>query len=336
MQLLYAAVLLALAGGCSRASATKRADKLETLVIRYEGVAGTVTAAEIAADLGYLAPLELKYVGNNATGGPHSIQAVVTGDIDVGGSFNGPIIKLTAAKAPLKAVIASYGTDERNFLGYYVLADSPIRNARDLIGKKVAVNTLGAHAEFALREYLARGGLTPEEAKQVSMVALPSINGELALREKQVEVACFSTIFRDKALERGGIRMLFSDYEMFGTFTAGSTVMSTRFLQANPNTARKYVDGVGKAFDWLRATPREQVIARMKSIIKKRQRNEDTSVVRHWIGSTIATKRGRLRDEDYQRWIDWLVRDGELTPGQVKPSDVYSNELQPAQVGSLR
>ena len=39
--------------------------------------------------------------------------------------------------------------------------DSPIKTARDLIGKKIAVNTLGAHLEFMLREYLARNGLTP-------------------------------------------------------------------------------------------------------------------------------------------------------------------------------
>ena len=316
--------------GCSRAAATKRGDGYETLQLKYEGVAGTVTPIEIAEDLGYLAPLTLKYVGNNTTGGPHSIQAVVTGDIDFGGSFNGPIIKLVAAKAPLKAVVASYGSDEQNFLGYYVLEGSSIKSARDLIGKKVAVNTLGAHAEFALREYLARGGLTPAEIKQVSMVALPSVNGELSLREKQVEVACLGTIFRNKALERGGIRMLFSDHQIFGTFTAGSTVMSTRFLAKNPNTARKFVDGVGKAFDWLRSTERAEVVARMEAIIKKRGRNEDARAVRYWTGSTVATPRGVLRDEDFERWIAWLVRDGELTPGQIKPGDVYHNDLQPA------
>jgi ABC-type nitrate/sulfonate/bicarbonate transport system substrate-binding protein len=158
---------------------------------------------------------------------------------------------------------------------------------------------------------------------------LPSVNGELSLREHQVEVACLGTIFRNKALERGGIRMLFSDQQIFGTFTAGSTVMSTRFLAQNPNTARKFVDGVGKAFDWLRKTPRAEVVARMESIIKKRKRNEDASAVRYWTGSTVATPRGLLRDEDFERWIAWLVRDHELTPGQVALKDIYTNDLQP-------
>lgn len=66
------------------------------------------------------------------------------------------------------------------------------------------------------------------------MVPLPLPNGELALRNHQVEVAHMSLIFREKALARGGIRMVFSDYELWGAFNAGSYVMSTRFLAESP------------------------------------------------------------------------------------------------------
>lgn len=31
----------------------------------------------------------------------------------------------------------------------------------------------------------------------------------------------------------------------------------------------------------------------------------------------------------YQLWIDWLVKDGQLRPGQLVPSQVYTNELNP-------
>src|SRR3954463_5868272 len=57
---------------------------LENTEIRYQGWAGQVTLTELAEDLGYLAPLKLKWVGNT-TSGPQDIQTVVTGDIDVGG-----------------------------------------------------------------------------------------------------------------------------------------------------------------------------------------------------------------------------------------------------------
>lgn len=323
-----AVVALPASIGCSKPS-SKAAAGAETLVIRYEGSPGNVALSELAEDLGYLAPVRLEFLGNNMTGGPHSIQAVLTGDLDVGGSFNGAIVKLVAAGAPLTSVISSYGTDEKSFQGFYTLAERPVRSAREFIGKKVAINTLGAHAEFALREYLARGGLSTAEAAQVTMVALPASNGEQALRSGQVDVVCLSTIFRDKALERGGLSLVFSDHQLFGSFNAGSTVMSQRFIAENPNTVRKYVEGVGKAIEWARSQPREQVVARLSQIIERRGRNEDDTIVRYWTSTTVPTPRGVLRDEDFSMWIDWLVRDKQLAAGQVAPTDIYTNQFQP-------
>ena len=77
---------------------------LEKAEIRYQGWAGQVTFVELADDLGYLAPLKLKWVGNTISG-PQDIQTVVTGDVDIGGAFYGAIIKLIVAKAPIKAVV---------------------------------------------------------------------------------------------------------------------------------------------------------------------------------------------------------------------------------------
>jgi ABC-type nitrate/sulfonate/bicarbonate transport system substrate-binding protein len=202
----------------------------EQTEIRYQGWAGQMTFVELADDLGYLAPLKLKWVGNTISG-PQDIQTVVTGDIDIGGAFYGAIIKLIAAKAPIKAVVGYYGSDANTFNGYYVKEDSPITAARDLIGKKVAVNTLGAHLEFVLREYLARNGLSPAEAKQVTLVAIPPVTGEQALRQGQVEVTTLSGILRDKALERGGLRRLFADTDLFGNFTGGSYVLREKIHQ---------------------------------------------------------------------------------------------------------
>ncbi len=61
---------------------------------------------ELAEDLGYLAPIRLHFVGSTVSG-PQSVQAVVTGDTDFGGAFNGAIIKLVAAKAPIAVAEAT-------------------------------------------------------------------------------------------------------------------------------------------------------------------------------------------------------------------------------------
>src|SRR3954471_24204327 len=188
---------------CGSSGASASGSQVKEL--RYQGSVGTVTLPELAADLGYLGDVTLKWIGNTISG-PQDIQAATTGDVDFGGAFNGAIVKLAASKAPIKAVIAYYGADKDTFNGFYVLDGSPIRTARDLIGKKIGVNTLGAHAEAITKTYLARNGLSDEEIKQVELVVVPPVNTEQSLRQGQIDVASLSGILRDKAVARGGIR----------------------------------------------------------------------------------------------------------------------------------
>lgn len=297
---------------------------LDKTEIRYQGWAGQVTFIELADDLGYLAPLKLKWVGNTISG-PQDIQTVVTGDIDIGGAFYGAILKLIAAKAPIKAVVGYYGSDANTYNGYFVKDDSPIKTARDLIGKKVAVNTLGAHLEFVLREYLARNGLSASEAKQVTLVAIPPVSGEQALRQGQVEVSTLSGVLRDKALERGGIHSLFNDTDLFGNFTGGSYVLRDKFIKDNPEASRKLIEGISRAIAWAQATPPEEVRARFERIISERKRNEDATPIRYWKSTGVASKGGVVSDAEIHLWIDWLEKDGLFKPGQVKASDTYTN-----------
>ncbi|MEY4510298.1 MAG: putative aliphatic sulfonates-binding protein precursor [Pseudomonadota bacterium] len=191
------------------------------------------------------------------------------------------------------------------------------------------MNTLGAHHEFVLREYLRRAGLSKSEVDRVALVALPPVNTEQALRAGQVDVAVLGGIHRDKALERGGVRLVFSDYELFGAMTSASYVISERLSRTHPKTVEKFVAATARAIEWTRATPRDQVVARMESIIHKRGRAEDASLVRYFRAVSSETRGGLLTDAQFQRWIDWLVREGQLVPGQLKPSDVYTNQFNP-------
>jgi ABC-type nitrate/sulfonate/bicarbonate transport system substrate-binding protein len=326
--LLCALLLLACSKGSAPSASKSAGDGPEQTELRYQGFTGQVTYPELAEDLGFLAPIKLNYVGNTISG-PQDIQTVVTGDTDFGGAFNGAVIKLIAAKAPIKAVMGYYGTDENTYAGYYVLEDSPLKSARDLIGKKVAVNTLGAHMEFVLREYLGRGGLTKAEADQVTLLVVPPISAEQALRQKAVDVAVLQGILRDKAKQRGNLKLLFTDYELFGKFTAGSYVFSQKTLRDKPRTVKKFVEATSQAIEWARSHSREEVIARETAIIEKRHRNEDPSALAFWQSTGIAFKGGVIQDSEFQVWLDWLVKSGQLAPGQIALKDLYTNQFNP-------
>jgi ABC-type nitrate/sulfonate/bicarbonate transport system substrate-binding protein len=300
--------------------------------LRYQGSVGQVTLPELAADLGYLGEVKLKWIGNTISG-PQDIQAATTGDVDFGGAFNGAIVKLVAAKAPVRAVVGYYGSNEQAFQGFYVLDGSPIRSARDLIGKKIGVNTLGAHAEAVIKTYLSRNGLTDAEIKQVQLVVVPPVNTEQSLRAGQIDVAQLSGILRDKAIERGGLRTVFTDYELLGTFTGGSYVFRTDFIKRNPDTVRTFVTGVAKAIEWTKSQPREVVIARFADILAKRGRNEDASALKFWRSYGVAGQGGLIADKEFSTWVDWLTREGELNGKHIEVGQLYTNEFNPFRDG---
>jgi len=328
--LLLALSLLAFISGCGSQTTNASLGEYETLELRYQGAANQVSFPELAEDLGYLAPIKLKWVGNTISG-PQDIQAAATGDVDFGGAFNGAIVKLIEAKAPIKAVVGYYGVNKETYYGFYVLDGSPIKSARDLIGKKVGMNTLGAHHESVLKEYLHRNGLTKEEIEQVTLVVVPPVNTEQTLRQKQIDVAVLGGILRDKALARGGIHPLFTDYELFGDFTAGSYVFTEKFIKNNPATVKKFVEATAKAIEWAQTTPREEVIARFEKIIKQRGRNEDTSTLQYWKSTGVAGRGGVINEKEFAVWVDWLVKEGQIPEGKVKPADLYTNEFNPFQ-----
>lgn len=324
-------LLFLLVSASLTASCTKKGEGenvREVTELKYQGWTGRVLFPELAEDLGYLAPLKLKWVGNTISG-PQDIQATATGDIDFGAAFSGAIIKLKSSGCPIKLVISNYGLDAKTNYGYYVLNGSPLRQARDLIGKQIAVNTLGAHQEFVAKEYLARQGLTGDEIKKVSLVVIPPINAEQVLRQKQVEVAVMGDILQDQALERGGVRPLFTDYELFGELSMGGYVLTEKFMKENPGAARKFVEATARAIEWAQTHPREEVIARMEKIVKARGRNEDSSTLKYFKSTGVTVRGGVVTEREISVWIDWLVRDGQLREGQLKPSDVYTNRFNP-------
>lgn len=318
--------------GCKRAQPAPpqgtAGNDYETYELRYQSLPDHVLYPELAEDLGFLAPLRLRSIGTTYSG-PQDVQSTATNDTDFSLAFNGIISKMVASGVPVRSVVGVYNVDDQIWNAYYVLDGSPIKGPRDFIGKKVAMNTLGAHSEFVLREYLTRGGLTEAEIAQVTLLALPPANSEQALRSGKVDAVHFLWAMRDLALERGGIHPVVTDYELFGHFNAASYVMSTRFLREKPKAARKFVEAIAKTIEWGRSTPPQQLQARLHALIAKRKRNEGTALLKHWRPAAKHTTGGVMLDRDFGLWIDWLVKAGTLKPGQVQPSDVYTNDHNP-------
>jgi len=331
--LITAALLVSSLSGCgSKSNAAASANGKEVSELRYQGAANTVTLAELAQDLGYFGTIKLKWVGNTISG-PQDIQSAATDQTDFGGAFTGAVVKLVEAGAPVKAVIDYYGEDAKTFNGVYVKADSSIHSPRDLLGKKIAVNTLGAHYEALIDTYLARNGLSAEEIKQVQLVVLPPNSTEEAIRKGQVDAGILGGVLQDNAIAVGGLRSLFNDFQLFGAFNGGQYVLRTAFIKQNPTVSKTFVNAIAKAIEWERTTPRDQVIDEFTKIITARGRNESTATLKYWKSVGVATKGGQIRDSDFTQWSEWLNKSG-IVHGTLTPSKYYTNELNTFAAGN--
>lgn len=295
------------------------------VTLRYQGSANNVIWPELADDLGYFDTVKLKYIGST-TSGPQDIQSVATGESDVGGAFSGAIVKLVDAGSPITAVVNYYGADEKSYQGFYVREDSKITKPKDLIGKKIAVNTLGAHAEAAVETWLTRAGLSAKEIDKVQLVVLPPNDTEEAIRRGQVDAGALSGILQDRAKLEGDIRELFKDSDLLGPLNGGQYVLRDDFIAENPEATREFTTGVAKAIEWARKTPRKEVIARFTRIIEGRDRNETTDTLKHWKSTGVPAKGGAISDEDFTQWADWLESSGIVDKDALEPSELYTNE----------
>ncbi|MFZ0098229.1 MAG: ABC transporter substrate-binding protein, partial [Gemmobacter sp.] len=188
------------------------APALADVTIRYLASQGGLSAHELAAELGYFdgTGITLENVGY-ATGGPASLVALAGGSVELGSAATAAVLNSIAAGNDFVAAFPSNGINDQAQSVFYVLEDSSIKTVEDIAGKTIAVNTLGAHLDYVVREALHQKGL-PEDA--ANLVVVPGPQLEQVLRSGQVDVSAFGywqTTFTGAALKNGGLRAVFDD-----------------------------------------------------------------------------------------------------------------------------
>lgn len=326
------ALLLAAVVGLSACGAAVGGgnDGEEQTTIRYQSYAGAVDPFLLADALGELEGLTLERVGD-ITGGPQALQALVSDQTDIGGSaFYGAIAQLVSTGAPIKAVFPSYGSNETSNQKLVALADSGIESAADLVGKKIAVNTLGAHAEAALDTWFDQEGLSEDEQGDITLVPLPPLNTPEALEKGQVDAAVVSFLGYQTIKAQSEVTELTNDIEIVGApYPGGAYTMHTRFLEENPTTARQVVEGLAAAVEFIETHSKQEVFDVYFPYLEEEGYADYIPPIKaNFPGTTGLDAKAVIADEDISRWVDWLEARGELQ-GDVDVSDVYTNEFNP-------
>ena len=325
-----AAAVAAIALGSLTAcgSAAKAADG--STIVRYQSYSGAVDPLQLAAALGKLPGITLQKQGD-VTGGPASLQALVSNQIDISSSaFFGAIAQVVATGAPIKAVVATYGTNAKTSSAIVAPKDSALTSdPHSLIGKKVAVNTLGANAEAVLDTWFTKSGLTADQIKQVTLVALPPLNTLQALKQGQVDAAYISSGQLRVAGAAVSLKTLTTDSAVIGYYNGGGVSLRNDWIQNKADISKELASGIGYAIDYIASHDRAAVLAVYDAWLKNNGYTDAVEAVdQNWSGSTgVSSKGGAISDHDVATWLTWLGSRGDVDASAVKASDVYTNSL---------
>ncbi|MER8783489.1 ABC transporter substrate-binding protein [Mesorhizobium sp. M0664] len=293
----------------------------EAAPVKFRSLAsrGSISPHELAAELGYFKGLgiEVENVGYSG-GGPESLFALASGSVDIGSAATAAVINSISGGNDFVAVYPSNGINSKVRSVFYVLDDSPIKSIADIAGKTIAVNTLGAHLDYTVREALHSVGLSPDAA---NLVVVPGPQLEQTLRSRQVDIAAlgyWQATFAGALVDNGGVRGVFNDTDVLGELAGGFVVLRRDFIAAHPDAARNFVEQSARASDWSLQNPDEarKVLA---NILDKR--GENGELARYWTGFGLR-QGAKATDRDIDFWVSVLERDGRLPKGKLKATDI--------------
>ena len=136
-------------------SPVRAAADANPVVIRYLNDRGYVPPYEIADALGFFEGTGIRFESEgDLPGGPQALAALASGSVDVVGAATPAIINAIASGAKILCIMPRAGVSKDVNSKFFVLDSSSIKAAPDLKGKSIAVNTLGAHLDYTIREYL--------------------------------------------------------------------------------------------------------------------------------------------------------------------------------------
>ncbi|WP_416974832.1 ABC transporter substrate-binding protein [Streptomyces sp. 4F14] len=199
--------------------------------------------------------IDLKMV--SAQGGAAIIPGVVSGQFQFGFSNTTSLMLAQTKGVPVKAVAngaASNGKVGADVTGVLVKKDSPLKSAKDLAGRTVAVNTLQNIGDTTVRETVRKAGGDPSKVK---FVEIPFDQMPAALNDGRVDAAWMGEPARTIAQAQGA-RVIASPFaETDPALTVAAYFTSTKIAQQNPDLVRKFTEAMNASLEYATAHPDE-------------------------------------------------------------------------------
>jgi NitT/TauT family transport system substrate-binding protein len=184
-------------------------------------------------------------------GSGETMQAVIAGSVDIGiGVGTNSAMAAFARGAPLLA-LANHTTGAPAAY-WYVPANSPIQNFKDLNGKTVAFSTTGSSNHTALLQFAKLNGVspTPVATGNPTSTFTQAMSG-------QVDVGWSSPPFGLQAAEEGKIRIIGhgSDVPALRTQTVRLQITNKTAYAQKKDALDRYIAAYRETLDWMYSDP---------------------------------------------------------------------------------
>jgi NitT/TauT family transport system substrate-binding protein len=184
-------------------------------------------------------------------GGAATIPALVSGDIQVGGS-NVVSLLLAASKGlPLQVIApgtSAHPDGEEDFGALLVAEDGDVRRAADLEGKTIAVNTLDNIAELVVKAALDEEGV---DVSRLELVEVPFPEMWAAVQKARADAAFSIEPFVTSSVREGAEVLNYSYVATEPNMQVGAYVVTKQFAQENQDIVRRYSDAVAETAEYV-------------------------------------------------------------------------------------
>ncbi|MDR3223346.1 MAG: ABC transporter substrate-binding protein [Methanobrevibacter sp.] len=280
----------------------------------------------VSQEKGFFESYGLNFVDKGQIPQPQQGAALISGEINVYVGHPNAIINLLQSGAKIKGVAVSESepinqTVEKEHMHWLVKEDSPLKTAEDFIkfkeenGRKVkiAVLSTGICADLETNAYLRDHNISKD---YYEFIVLPDAQQEVALQEGHIDIATLHPPFFNKAEHDGGVRILWTSTEAFGS-AAGTTliVFTEDYIEKYPDTIRDFINAFKDSERWSNSNRNEAGEITATDIGLPYTSNV------HWYspsGAISNVTKGYL-----QKWIDAMVIDGQLKKDEFKVEDLY-------------
>jgi NitT/TauT family transport system substrate-binding protein len=208
---------------------------------------------EYGVDQGFFEKRDLNVEVQPSQGGATVVPAVVSGDVDIGGSNLVSVLLAQGKDIPVKIIAPGTFVDgDKDFSAIVVAKDSPIREPKDLEGRTLAVNTLKNVAEVTAREALEKQGVDSSKI-ELTEVDFPDMTA--AVEQGRVDAAFAIEPFVTQATAAGN-RVVLRPY--VGTkpgLQIGCYFTSEQYLAENEDVVARFREGVGETAEAIASDP---------------------------------------------------------------------------------